>query len=165
MLSRGPGWLNSPSSMRMPDISRIRPLERWEVLLKNPTNNWFIQLFRYCFVGGLAFPVDYGLLALLTEVFGLHYLVSATIAFIAGLVVNYFLSTSWVFRQSTLDSKWAEFFVFSVIGVVGLGLNNLLLYLFTDLCDIHYLISKLLTAAIVMLWNFGARKIILFNKR
>ena len=102
------------------------------------TDNWFIQLFRYFFVGGFAFVVDYGLLVLLTEVFGLHYLLSATISFIAGLVVNYFLSTSWIFRESTIENRWAEFLVFAFIGVVGLGLNNLLLYLLTDKCHIHY---------------------------
>ena len=129
------------------------------------TDNWFIQLFRYLFVGGAAFLVDYGLLVLLTEVFGLHYLVSATISFIAGLIVNYLLSTSWIFRKSKMENKWAEFLIFSIIGVVGLLLNNLLLYLFTDLAHIHYMISKLITTAIVMLWNFGVRKIILFNKK
>lgn len=129
------------------------------------TDNWFIQLFRYLFVGGAAFLVDYGLLVLLTEVCGLHYLVSATISFIAGLIVNYLLSTSWIFRKSKMENKWAEFIIFSIIGVVGLLLNNLLLYLFTDLAHIHYMISKLITTAIVMLWNFGARKIILFNKK
>ena len=134
------------------------------ILFKEKTDNWFIQLFRYCFVGGFAFLVDYGLLALLTEVFGLHYLVSATISFIAGLLVNYILSKSWIFKKSSLDNEWVEFLVFSIIGVIGLGLNTLLLYLFTDHCHIHYLISKLLTAAIVLLWNFGARKVILFNK-
>ena len=134
-------------------------------LFVNTTDNWFIQLFRYCFVGGFAFLVDYGLLVLLTEVFGLHYLVSATISFLVGLVVNYLLSTCWIFRISKLENRWVEFVVFAIIGVVGLLLNNLLLFLFTDLVHIHYMVSKLLTTAIVMIWNFGARKVILFNKK
>ena len=129
------------------------------------TDNWFIQLFRYLFVGGLAFVVDYGLLVFLTEVLGLHYLISATISFIAGLIVNYFLSTSWIFRKSKLENKWLEFLIFSIIGVIGLGLNNLLLYLLTDKVHIHYMISKLLTTVVVMLWNFISRRIILFNKK
>ncbi len=134
-------------------------------LFLSPTNHWFIQLFRYCFVGGFAFLVDYGLLVLFTEVFGLHYLVSATISFIAGLIVNYFLSICWVFRKSKLKKKWAEFIVFSIIGIVGLILNNLFLYVLTDPLHVHYMISKLITTALVMVWNFGARKIILFNKK
>lgn len=136
-----------------------------DLLFLNETDNWFIQLFRYCFVGGLAFVVDYGLLVLLTEVCGLHYLLSATISFIVGLIANYLLSTSWIFRKSKLDNKWAEFVVFAIIGVIGLGLNNLLLYLFTDIIHIHYMISKLITTGIVMIWNFGARKIILFTNK
>ena len=133
-------------------------------LFKEETNNWFIQLFRYVFVGGLAFIVDYGLLFILTEYAGFHYLISATISFIAGLIVNYVISTSWIFRHSKLDNKWMEFIIFSLIGVIGLGLNNLLLYAFTDGLGIHYLISKIIVAALVMFWNFIARKIILFNK-
>lgn len=38
-----------------------------------PTNNWMLQLFRYGFVGGVAFAVDYGTLFVLT-----HYAVCPT---------------------------------------------------------------------------------------
>lgn len=135
------------------------------MLFLNKTSNVFIQLFRYLFVGGFAFIVDYGLLFVLTEWGGLHYLFSASLSFLAGLAVNYLISTSWVFRTSKISNRAAEFIVFSIIGVIGLGLNSLLLYLFTDLLHIHYMISKLITAALVMLWNFFARKIILFTKK
>ena len=93
-----------------------------------------------------------------------YYLVSASISFLAGLVVNYLLSTGWIFKTSKMDNKVGEFVIFSIIGVIGLGLNSLLLYVFTDWAHIHYMISKLLTAVLVMLWNFFARKIILFTK-
>lgn len=132
-------------------------------LFIQPTNNSLIQLFRYCFVGGFAFIVDAGGLFLLTEYAGLYYLLSATISFILGLVVNYLLSKSWIFRKSKLTSRWTEFIIYSIIGVVGLGLNTLFLYLFTDCLHIYYMLSKIITAALVMLWNFFARKIILFK--
>lgn len=129
----------------------------------NETTNWKIQLFRYVFVGGFSFIVDYGLLFLLTDFFHLHYLISATISFIAGLVVNYLLSTKWIFRKSKLSNTTLEFLIYGIIGVVGLILNNILLYVFTDLLNIHYMISKLITAVIVMGWNFFGRRIILFK--
>lgn len=135
-------------------------------LFVTPTSNWMVQLFRYLFVGGLAFVVDYGLLFVLTEYAGLHYLASATIAFIAGLTVNYFLSTSWIFRSgAVIKNKVGEFVVFALIGVMGLVLTNVLLFLFTDVCGIHYMVSKLITTALVMLWNFFGRKLILFNEK
>ena len=127
------------------------------------TNDWKIQFFRYVIVGGVSFIIDYGLLYFLTEFCHFHYLISATLSFIVGLVVNYLLSTKWIFRQSKLTSTALEFIIYGVIGIVGLILNNILLYIFTDILHIHYMISKLITAALVMSWDFVGRRIILFE--
>ena len=132
-------------------------------LFININNNTFIQFFRYLFVGGFAFLIDSGLLYILTEYAHLHYLFSATFGFIFGLVINYLLSKIWVFSSNTIKKQWVEFIVFSLIGIVGLGLNNLFLWIFTDYCSIHYMLSKVLTTIIVFFWNFLARKFILFN--
>ena len=134
-------------------------------LFKDETENTLIQLFRYGFVGGAAFLVDYGVLVLLTEVFGMHYLLSATISFILGLITNYLLSVVWVFNNRTLGNRWAEFAVFAIIGVIGLGLNALIMYVCTDKMGIHYMISKIISTVIVFFWNFFARKIILFKAK
>lgn len=131
----------------------------------HPTNNTLHQLFRYSFVGGVAFAVDFGLLYVLTEYAHLHYLLSATLSFLVGLIVNYILSKMWVFQTGTISNRWAEFAVFAVIGVVGLGFNNLFLWFFTEYCSIYYMVSKILTTIIVFFWNFFARKFILFNKK
>lgn len=133
-------------------------------LLTGKVKNTWIQLFRYAIVGGCAFVVDYGSLWLLTEVFHLHYLVSAVIAFILGLTCNYLLSTSWVFGDHRMSNRWAEFSVFAIIGVVGLGLNELIMYLGCEKLHLHYMVAKLISTAIVFFWNFFARKFILFNK-
>jgi putative flippase GtrA len=53
--------------------------------------------------------------------------------------------------------------VFAVIGLVGLGLNELLIYFFTEYADLYYLISKMFAAALILLWNFSARKLTLFR--
>lgn len=140
-------------------------MRKWlEKLFKDDTDSLFIQLFRYGFVGGAAFIVDYGALFLLTEVFGLHYLLSATISFILGLITNYLLSISWVFNNRTMGNRWAEFTVFAIIGIIGLGLNALIMYLCTDKMGIHYLLSKIISTILVFFWNFFARKIVLFKK-
>lgn len=134
-------------------------------LFKEETENTLIQLFRYGFVGGAAFLVDYGVLVLLTEVFGMHYLLSATISFILGLITNYLLSVVWVFNNRTLGNRWAEFTVFAIIGVIGLGLNALIMYVCTDKMGIYYMISKIISTVIVFFWNFFARKIVLFKAK
>lgn len=122
-----------------------------------------IQLLRYAVVGGIAFMVDYGSLWLLTELVGLHHLVSAAIAFVLGLTCNYLISTAWVFGESKVENRWLEFIAFAVIGIVGLGFNELIIYLCTDVCGLHYMISKLLSTVLVFFWNFFARRFMLFK--
>ena len=127
------------------------------------TSNWLTQFFRYIIVGGVAFVIDYVLLFSLTEFLHFHYLISASISFIAGLVVNYVISTHWIFKNSKLENKYIEFFIYSIIGIIGLLLNNVVLYFLTDQMGLHYMLSKLLTAVIVLIWNFLGRKLILFR--
>lgn len=132
-------------------------------LLRDPTDKVFIQLFRYFFVGGTAFVVDFGLLWALTRCCGMHYLLSAAISFAAGLTVNYALSVCWVFNDHVLRSRVAEFAAFVLIGIIGLGLNEAILWGATALMELHYLIAKILSAAVVFFWNFLARKYLLFH--
>lgn len=141
-------------------------MNRWvNKLFVEPTENVLLQLFRYGFVGGAAFVVDYATLFVLTNYVGVQYLWSAAIAFVLGLVANYLLSISWVFRNRGDLSRWQEFLFFAVIGVVGLGFNELIMYACTDLMHIHYMVSKLISTAIVFFWNFFARKYLLFTKK
>jgi putative flippase GtrA len=134
------------------------------LLLKSKTDNLFVQIFRYTFVGGLAFIVDFSLLYLLTDLFKIHYLVSAGISFIFGLLVNYLLSILWVFNSRKIKNVMNEFIFFTLIGLFGLGITEVLLWMLTDLFALYYLYSKIITTIIVYFWNFFARKYLLFNK-
>ena len=118
---------------------------------------------RYLVAGGAGFLIDYGIFATCHEVFGVHHLLSATIGFICGLVFVYVVSNKWVFANRKMQHQQVvEFIVFTVIGLIGLLLTVLFMWLLTDVCSIHALISKLLTTALVLVWNFGTRKFILY---
>lgn len=121
------------------------------------------QFFRYFVVGSVAFGVDFALLYLLTELAGLYYLFSASLAFMAGIAVNYALSVSWVFKHRSIDNRVHEFALFAVIGILGLVFNAALMWLFTELAGLHYLESKMVAAVLIFLFNFGARKALLFS--
>lgn len=135
---------------------------QYRKVLFGTTTNLFVQLFRYTLVGGVAFIVDFGFLFILTEYMDCHYLMSATLSFLMGLLVNYLVSTRWVFRESKISNRKVEFILFGLIGLMGLGLNNLFIYLLTDLMGVYYMVSKLVTAVLVYLWNFLGRRYFLF---
>lgn len=133
-------------------------------LFVTPTTNIWIQLFRYGFVGGIAFVADAGVLWLLERI-GLSYLTAAGFGFTVGLVVNFALSKCLVFRGNQQTHKeGTEFLVFFITGVIGLALTEGLMYVFTELLLLYFMISKVLAAGIVLIWNFLARKIILYSK-
>ncbi|AEG17346.1 MAG: GtrA family protein [Methanobacterium paludis] len=136
---------------------------KMQKLFKDETEKTLVQLFRYTFVGGAAFLVDIGSLFILTQFFGIYYLISAAIAFILGLITNYALSISWVFNKRTLGSMKLEFGVFALIGFVGLGLNEVLIWFLTENVHIYYLVSKIIAAILILFWNFFARKFTLFK--
>ena len=132
-------------------------------LFIDPTNHSDIQFFRYIFVGGISFVVDGGSLFLI-ELIGIHYLIAAVFAFILGLTINFVMSKLIVFNGSgTGKSNGAEFAVYVIIGVIGLGLTEVIMYVFTDRLKLYFMISKIIAAAIVLVWNFMARKITLYR--
>lgn len=121
------------------------------------------QFGRYVVVGGTAFIVDYSLFFLLLGKAALHYLAAATLAYLAGLVVNYLLSIAWVFDYRRLSHRGQEFAVFAAIGLCGVVLNGLLIHYIAAGLNIPYLQAKPWAALMVLLCNFGARKLLLFT--
>ena len=121
----------------------------------------FAQFMKFGVVGAIAFVIDYGLLAFLTEVFGIDYLVSATISFTASVVFNYVASMRYVFTHKEDMSRRREFVIFVVLSVIGLAINNVCMWAGVELLGVHYLLTKIAATAIVMVWNFVTRKIFL----
>lgn len=123
----------------------------------------FWEFFRYAVVDGIAFLADYGTLFLFQELF-----ISTAAGFIVGLIVNYVLSLTFVFRRKDncgSGKSVAAFLIFTVVGVIGLGLTELIMYLGTELLHISYLIVKIAAAAIVLVWNYVGRKVLIFDRK
>ena len=132
--------------------------------MNNALKQTCVSFMRYLVAGGLGFVIDYGVLALCYEVLELHYIWSAMAGFTLGLVFVYISSNRWVFAKRRLPDKvWLEFLIFAALGIAGLGLTVLFMWLFVDVCEIYPLIAKLFTTVLVLLWNFGSRKVILYT--
>lgn len=122
------------------------------------------QIVKFGFVGFLCFFIDYGIMVLLTERFGVDYLLSSGISFTVSVVVNYILSVTFVFETDKNKNKVGEFIVFVVLSVIGLGINELCMWFTVETLRIHYMISKIGATAVVMVYNFVSRKIFIEKK-
>ena len=120
------------------------------------------QIIKFLFVGGSAFLIDMGVFALFNKCFGVYYLIANIISFTVSVIFNYILSVKWVFDvDENKHSKNTELVVFIAMSVIGLGLNELIMYVCVDLIAINEFISKIGATGIVMVYNFITRKLFL----
>lgn len=117
-----------------------------------------IQFIKFGFVGGICFLADAGLLALLKEVFNADVLIASAIAFSFSVVINYILSMRFVFVGRD-GSKTYEFIVFVLLSIGGLCLNQTIMWIGVDLLNFHYMLTKIGSTAIVLVYNFITRKV------
>lgn len=119
------------------------------------------QLIKFGIVGGIAFVIDYGLLYICTEWFGIYYFISAIISFSISVIFNYVASVLWVFDVDKNKSKTKNFIIFIVLSIVGLGINQIIMWYGVEILHMYYMIVKLVATVTVMIFNFITRKIFL----
>ena len=120
------------------------------------------EFARYFLASLAALAIDMAVLLGLATV--MHYLVAASLGFVAGAVTSYLLATRWVFRQRRLvHRKKAEIGLYVMVGVLGLGLNDLVIMLAVGHFGLSILLAKLLAAGVTFLFNFALRKLALFS--
>ena len=129
--------------------------------MKQDLGKLLIQFIKFSIVGVIAFFIDYGLFLLLTYLFGVNYLIASTISFVVSVIFNYLASMRYVFVGRADQTRIQQFIIFFVLSVIGLGLNQLILWLCVDILTIPAWFGKLVATAIVMVFNFVTRKIFL----
>lgn len=115
-------------------------------------------LFKYGFVGGIAAIADMSALYIWSMLFGLHYLTGTVIGFIVGLIVNYIISSHFVFRKKRECKKRLEFMGHAAVGCIGLILSVMLMKMAVDYMRLPIMVSKCTVIIIVFFWNYYGRK-------
>jgi putative flippase GtrA len=124
---------------------------------------WAGELAGYGLVSALALGVDTALLQSLVTYAGWNYLTASIFSFVTGALVAYFLSTWFVFRSRRVTNPVVEFSYFLALGVVGLGINTLVLWLTVGVAGERLVPSKLLAAVCTFGTNFVLRRWLLFS--
>ena len=121
------------------------------------THERFMEVVRFCIVGGLSFLVDYSLLYALTEWAGIYYLYSSAISFGVSVVFNYWLCVAYVFKGAGKQTA-RQATIFLVTGIMGLALNQLCMWFFVAIAGLHYMLAKIFATAIVTIWNYFTKR-------
>ena len=138
------------------------------------TDSTLFQFLRYLIVGGLAAFIDIIVFFFCVTFISPNIYLSKTISFIFSLLVNFLLSRSWVFSKGSNNFK-RDFLVFSLVGLIGLVLSYLILFILLQKGFLVFIfpttlnettiksIANVIAISIVIFWNFNARKKFVFK--
>jgi putative flippase GtrA len=117
------------------------------------------KLVRYGVTGGIAAIVDAGGFALLLEA-GLAVPVAGTLSFCIAALVNYGLSSRFVFARSATAQGFALFFIAALIGLsVNLGVTLAGVYL----AGLAPVLAKVAGIGTAFLVNFALNLLVVFR--
>lgn len=141
------------------------------------------QILKFGVVGGLSFVIDFIITLIVSAIMrtaGSSVETSAAIGGIFGfcisLIFNYIMSMKFVFERKDDMDRRKEFIIFTLLSIVGLGINELILYYGVIACDnaIPEIVKnyptyvtagvKIIATGIVMVYNFISRKMTLEKK-
>ena len=123
-----------------------------------------MKIVRYFFAGGLAAAIDISLFAIFASYLKFPWAIISVITFIIATLVNYFLSIRFVFESGSKYKKYHEILGVFIISTLALLLNQILLYLFIEKLNVHLVTAKIITTAMLFLWNyFGRNKLVFLN--
>ena len=121
------------------------------------------EVARYSAGAAVAFVADLATLSVFVEALNVHYLAAATVGFMTGTLVLYWISVRHVFRYRRLKDEREELAVFAAIGALGVLVNLGCMYVAVEVINLHYLAGKIGSAAVTFVTNFGLRRMMLFT--
>jgi putative flippase GtrA len=118
------------------------------------------KFFKFIIVGFSGMVVDFSITFLLKEKLKANRYISNSVGFTIAASSNYLFNRLWTF-QSNNPRVLLEFGKFFIISLIGLGINNLFLWLFERKVRFYY--AKFLAIIVTSAWNFSANYFLNFT--
>lgn len=119
-----------------------------------------LKFLKFGLVGFTGLIIDFSITYFLKERLKIHRYVSNSVGFTLAASSNYLLNRIWTFASDN-PKVMSEYSSFLIVSLIGLGINNLFLFLFEKKIKFYY--AKLCAIAVTTLWNFFANYFITFN--
>ncbi len=121
----------------------------------NISNDFLLKFLKFGLVGVSGIVVDFGVTWLMKERVRANKYLANSSGFCCAVVTNFILNRIWTF-ESHDPNVAAQFAKFCAIAVIGLAMNNGIIYLLHGRREVPFYWAKLIATGIVVLWNFGA---------
>jgi putative flippase GtrA len=126
------------------------------------TYAFLLKFIKFGIVGFSGLLVDFGLTWIFKEKFKSNKYIANSIGFCVAATSNYIFNRIWTF-ESMNENITREYLSFFTISLIGLALNNFIIFILNDKAKIHFYVSKLIAIIIVTIWNFGMNYFFTFS--
>ncbi|MFX1277506.1 MAG: GtrA family protein [Promethearchaeota archaeon] len=126
---------------------------------------FIIQGFRFAVVGGVGTLVNLSILYILTDIYGILYLISEAIAFTISVIHNYFWNKSFTFEEDIKEKVIGKGIKFTVICIIALIVNLTVLFILVEFFGIFYLIAEVGAICIAFFVNFFGNRFWTFRHK
>ena len=123
----------------------------------------FRNLILYGIIGSFTSALDFAVFTLLSKYIGIHYMIANCISVLVGITTSFALNRSINFKVK--DKTGKRFLIFLTVGVCGLLLSNVILYVGIDMLSGDELIVKLASIVLVVGFQFILNKFITFKEK
>ena len=146
--------------------------------MSNTTNLWnflakkgLLQFAKFAVVGALSAVLEISIYKTLYQYAAVNVYIANPIAYTIAVLFNYLLSRVFVFETGRHTQK-IEFLAFCGVALVGLGINQLVLYLSMQNLILPEILNSILTLQdfakiiaiiVTVLWNFTMKKLFVFK--
>lgn len=124
--------------------------------------NKFRNLILYGIIGGISSGLDFLIYYLLINIVGIHYLIANTCSILIGITTSFTLNRYYNFKVK--DKTKQRFVIFLCVGLFGLLISTMILYICIQQLKLDELLSKLLSIVFVVVMQFIINKNITFKK-
>ena len=122
----------------------------------------FFKLIRFCIVGFSGLGMDFLTTWVLKEKVKINQYVSNSFGFIIAASSNYYLNRIWTFNSQNPNIS-TEYTNFIFVSIIGLALNNLLIFILQYKFQKKFYFAKIIAILITTLWNFLANNFYTFH--
>lgn len=120
------------------------------------------KLLKFIAVGFSGMFIDFGATWILKEKAKINKYLANSSGFVLAATSNYFFNRIWTFHSSNQEVV-TEYFSFIGFSIIGLGINNFIIYLLTEKLKFNFYLSKLFAIGVVTIWNFFMNYLITFK--
>jgi len=152
-------------------LAKIKKIFYWieKIILKIPIIRKYLylrQLSKFIIAGGIVTLLDFAIYFFLTRFFDFwdnHFLWANFIAMSVGAIASYIINKNWVFKdkRKALISHYIKFWIFA--GAGGMLFYQLIFYFLTTSLNLFDILSKIITALIVVFLRFIIQKFWIFK--